>query len=883
MGVWTPGPGPTAGNDTFEGDATAETASGGDGNDTLNGAGGNDTLHGDNGKDTLNGGEGDDTLDGGRNDDVLRGGAGNDTLFGGIGSGAFAPVSDDLYGDEGDDVLTAGGEVLNNLFGGEGNDVLNGGEGQDHLEGGADDDTLRGGENRDELFGGDGDDTLNGGADSDQITGGAGADILVFNEHELGTVDTVIGFETGAGMNDRLDLSFFNVGNLGMLLPHMQQTAEGATIVLWHDGADHTIRLEGVSIGQLTPENFVFSGVDSNLNILGGAREDTLFGGFGDDLVEGRGGDDMMNGGAGADLFQYLQRGFGADTIYGFQANDRIIVASIGIGDLETLRPYMRETAGGVVIELRWDGNAESIFLPDVSWFDLTEDSFMFNPDIFGLSMGGFDNADILFGGNANDTVHAGGGNDELNGGAGNDRLRGEAGNDLIRGGLGDDRLEGGAGTNVLLGGAGTDLASYRTMETGVWVDLAAGAYSAAGTWDSFDSIEGLEGGEANDALFGDDAANRILGWRGADTLSGRDGNDELDGEEGDDWLVGGQGADSLQGGEGIDVVSSASDIAGVVVHLLNGWAQDGWGTIDTLAGIEGIVGSGFNDTLVGNAIANGIIGDDGNDWIVGDAGDDVLEGGSGVNALFGGDGVDLASYAAQTVGVWVDMNAGVYSASGVWDAFDSIEGVLGGTGDDSIFGNGGVNLLRGGAGNDALIGNGGDDRLEGGAGQDWLVGGVGSDRLVGGDGVDALTGGAGADTFDLERSGGWDVGFDFNTGEDRFSLGGRSWTGFVTVDADGDGQSDDTLLGYAGGNFVALNVSGLTLAQWNALVDGAAGAEDSAVAMAATAGDVRAFAPGLIGDRGGAWAPDDPGPRELAPELPVRLSDDLQGWDLFG
>ena len=64
MGVWTPGPGGTSGNDTFTGDGTNETADGLAGNDTLNG------------------GDGDDTLIGGLGDDIVNGGIGNDRLFG---------------------------------------------------------------------------------------------------------------------------------------------------------------------------------------------------------------------------------------------------------------------------------------------------------------------------------------------------------------------------------------------------------------------------------------------------------------------------------------------------------------------------------------------------------------------------------------------------------------------------------------------------------------------------------------------------------------------------------------------------------------------------------------------------------------------------------
>jgi Ca2+-binding RTX toxin-like protein len=44
MGVWTPGPGATGGNDTYEGDGTNEIVDGLGGNDTLTGGAGSDTF-----------------------------------------------------------------------------------------------------------------------------------------------------------------------------------------------------------------------------------------------------------------------------------------------------------------------------------------------------------------------------------------------------------------------------------------------------------------------------------------------------------------------------------------------------------------------------------------------------------------------------------------------------------------------------------------------------------------------------------------------------------------------------------------------------------------------------------------------------------------------
>lgn len=86
---WTPGPGPTAGDDTYVGDGTDETVSGGDGNDTLSGGGGNDTLNGDGGDDILSGGAGTNVLNGGNGADTLYSDIGADTMNGGADDDLF--------------------------------------------------------------------------------------------------------------------------------------------------------------------------------------------------------------------------------------------------------------------------------------------------------------------------------------------------------------------------------------------------------------------------------------------------------------------------------------------------------------------------------------------------------------------------------------------------------------------------------------------------------------------------------------------------------------------------------------------------------------------------------------------------------------------------
>ncbi|OGR38518.1 MAG: hypothetical protein A2051_06375 [Desulfovibrionales bacterium GWA2_65_9] len=221
-------------------------------------------------------------------------------------------------------------------------------------------------------------------------------------------------------------------------------------------------------------------------------------------------------------------------------------------------------------------------------------------------------------------------------------------------------------------------------------------------------------------------------------------------------------------------------------MNLSTGLATGGAGT-DALSGIESVTGSHYNDTLAGDAGGNVLDGGDGNDAIDGGAGSDHLFGGNGADTINGGDGDDTIeggagadslsgnaghntlSYAHDTTGVNVDLGAG--TATGGDAAGDTFDGstfshLVGGLGNDTLFGNSGDSCIEGGggndnlfggigndsidggAGNDSLSGIGGDDSLFGGAGQDSLLGGAGNDILFGGQGCDTLDGGGGNDIY---------------------------------------------------------------------------------------------------------------------------------------
>ena len=119
-------------------------------------------------------------------------------------------------------------------------------------------------------------------------------------------------------------------------------------------------------------------------------------------------------------------------------------------------------------------------------------------------------------------------------------------------------------------------------------------------------------------------------------------------------------------------------------------------------------------------------------------------------------------------------------------DGDDTVNGrqgndtIFGEGGNDILNGNNGDDIINGGEGNDIIKGGGNDDILHGGDGIDDIRGNGGADQLFGDEGIDVLRGGAGIDTAD-------------GGGEDDLIFGGQ----------DGDtllgGNGDDTIFGNAG------------------------------------------------------------------------------------
>jgi Ca2+-binding RTX toxin-like protein len=257
--------------------------------EVLLGGAGDDTLTMGTGANTAYGGEGDDTLAGGAGADVLYGEGGDDTFD----EGAAATGGDVFHGGLGHDVLdysarsaavtvTADGVAANDGAMSEGDDAradveeIVGGDGNDVIAGGAFANVLRGGDGTDTLRGLGGADTLYGDAGNDTLEGGDGDD--VFDEG-----DDANGGDSFAG---------------GAGVDAVTYAARSASVTVSVDGVANDGQGESDNVGSDVERLVGGSGDDT---LTGGAGHETLEGGPGADTLSGGAGDDILEGGAGTD------------------------------------------------------------------------------------------------------------------------------------------------------------------------------------------------------------------------------------------------------------------------------------------------------------------------------------------------------------------------------------------------------------------------------------------------------------------------------------------------------------------------------------------------------------------------------------------------------
>ena len=442
----------------------------------------------------------------------------------------------------------------------------------------------------------------------------------------------------------------------------------------------------------------------------------------------------------------------------------------------------------------------------------------------------GFDSGAVTHQGtSASETLTGNAAANVIIGGLGADTLIGAGGLDALRGGGGDDILDvADVGFQRVNGGTGLD--TLRLSGTGVSLDFTAVGsqlvdsielidLAGIGSKVTLDRLSLLNLSEASNSLTVSGSAGAKLsladeGWsltsdngsthtfnNGAATITlestlGRDvtGTDIAEtmlGSSGDDTLAGLGGDDLLLGGDGSDTADYSRAAGLVSINLTNGAVQDGDGGSDTLASIENVTGSAFNDTLIGDASANILSGGNGIDRLNGRDGDDIMRGGGG-NDIYTvtdlGDVVtELSGEGNDRINVFIDYTnpdnveflVGKFAAVGL--------NLTGNENRDQITGANKINspdTIFGLDGNDRLVGLVGNDVIDGGAGNDRIFGNSGFDVINGGAGNDVVTGQQGADTFVFGVAEGRDTVTDFDGTQDQIDLSAHSFANFAAVQA---------------------------------------------------------------------------------------------------
>ncbi|HEX8122629.1 MAG TPA: calcium-binding protein [Solirubrobacteraceae bacterium] len=198
----------------------------------------------------------------------------------------------------------------------------------------------------------------------------------------------------------------------------------------------------------------------------------------------------------------------------------------------------------------------------------------------------------------------------------------------------------------------------------------------------------------------------------------------------------------TIDTGDGHDVVDAGGlGVAGVLVALVvEGGAGDDALAIGDLRvaspeATPSADGGPGRDWVAGGAQRDLVEGGAGEDVLLGGGGNDALNGDPGnaraADAIDGGDGLDSAGYEDRSAPLTVDLSDPAPDGSpGESDRLTGIEGVVGGSGDTILRGDGGPNELVAPYGNAGVVsrvtGLGGDDRLtgrtvDGGPGDDVL------------------------------------------------------------------------------------------------------------------------------------------------------------------
>jgi hypothetical protein len=478
-----------------------------------------------------------------------------------VAAGAFFLLSndpaaaEDIDGTDGDDILNGNDGESDDIEGNDGNDTVNGGDETDTVPGDQDFDG-------DEIDGGFGDDTLNGEGGDDLI---AGDD----NHCHFGDTEDV-----GCGGNDTIN------------------GGDGDDILVGDDNTCHAGEPAGIP-GDCAGNDTIDGGAGNDVIVGDGngfdnsgceyfeeeggdcAGNDTIQGGAGDDEIAGDGNfcfeSDNLARAIAQDATAAAPVGYscgGDDTIDGGEGDDEILGDDNFCGAEGSFGPD-DACAGDDTI----NGGAGDDYIEGDGVF-----CFIFDPDE-GASFVGCAGDDIIDGADGDDVIFGDTSSFELIGGGegfcdiffpfpngpngeavasviddptefelcligGNDTITGGAGSDAIFGGNGNDLAGGGADIDIVLGDLGIlFLQAFESEEFETVEEFVTFLAEELGSIDDAEFLFGLLNFYFFDINFGG-GDDEVTGDAGVDVVMGEGGHDAVCGDLSDVLVTGGGGSD---------------------------------------------------------------------------------------------------------------------------------------------------------------------------------------------------------------------------------------------------------------------------------------------------------------------------------------------------
>src|SRR5450830_824935 len=476
-------------------------------------------------------------------------------------------------------------------------------------------------------------------------------------------------------------------------------------------------------------------GSNANDLLYGGAGVDTIIGGSGNTYFEGGAGADVLTGGtqgvntagyknsgagvtidlttghgtggdAQGDVLTNIQNLIGSAYNDTFVANDKINRLDGGSGGSDTVS-YAASTSG-VTVNLITGSGSGGYAQGDtyVSIQNVTgsayNDIFIANTlaNRFDGGSGGSDTVSYASS-TAGVTVNLSSGSGSGGSAAGDSYVHiqnviGSAYDDTFVANIDANSFDGGSG--------GLDTVSYANSAVGVSVNFVSGrGVGGDAEGDTYNRIQNVIGSAYDDVFIaGSDSQSFDGGSGGSDTVNYGASNagvtvnmvtmkgtggyaqnnsyahiQNATGSSYSDTFISGAGANHFDGGlAGSDTVSYALSNTGVTVSLYDGTASGGYAQGDTLAHIQNVIGSDFDDTFIAS---------------------------SEVNNFEGGLGVNTVSYFYATGSVMIDLTNTIGTGTGGslyanGDSFSHIQNLIGGASDDTFVASLDANKLDGGA-----------------------------------------------------------------------------------------------------------------------------------------------------------------------------------------